>query len=49
MYGPNADLLFEVVKPILESSKLMKGATVKKRYGPPQDGIKEIDVVLDGN
>jgi hypothetical protein len=33
MYGPDADRLFNVVRPILEASPLMKGADVIKRYG----------------
>ena len=34
MYGPNADKLFEVVKPRLESFKLLKNVEVTLRYGP---------------
>lgn len=41
MYGPDADKLFDVVKPALEASSFMKGATVTKRYGPPEDGTRE--------
>ena len=41
MYGPNADALFEVARPILESATFMQGATAKIRYGPPEDGVKE--------
>jgi hypothetical protein len=43
MYGPNADKLFAVVRPILIASEIMVGATAKLRYGPPTDGIKEIE------
>ena len=46
MYGPDADRLFEAVKPVLESSRFMKGAKVKKRYGPPKDGVREVEVTL---
>jgi hypothetical protein len=42
MYGPSADRLFEVVKPILEASQLMRGAKVKKRYGPAKPGVREV-------
>lgn len=41
MYGPDADKLFETVRPALESATFMKGAVVKKRYGPPEDGVRE--------
>ena len=46
MYGPDADRLFEVVKPALESSTFMRGATVTKRYGPPEDGVRESAVTI---
>ena len=46
MYGPNADRLCEVIKPILESSTFMRGATITKRYGPPSDGVKKIDIII---
>lgn len=46
MYGPDADRLFATVKPILESAPFMKGATVKKRYGPAQGNAKEVLVTI---
>jgi hypothetical protein len=46
MYGPNADRLFEVIKPVLESCVFMKGAKVRKRYGPPKDGVRESIVTI---
>ena len=46
MYGPDADKLFSVVRPVLESCGFMKGATVKLRYGPPADGVREVMVQL---
>jgi hypothetical protein len=46
MYGPDADKLFNIVKPILESTPFMRGAEVRRRYGPPQDGVREIVVKL---
>ena len=46
MYGPNADRLFAVVKPILELSDFMRGAAITLRYGPPEGGVKEKDVRL---
>ena len=41
MYSPDADKLFETVKPVLESSQFLKGATVTKRYGPPEENVRE--------
>lgn len=46
MYGQDADRLFEVVRPILESSQFMRGASVVKRYGPPEDGVRESTVTI---
>lgn len=46
MYGPDADRLFEVVRPTLESSQMMRGARVVKRYGPPEPGVREATVVI---
>ncbi len=42
MYGPDADRLYDVVRPILEGVPFMKGAEVKKRYGPPNPGVREV-------
>lgn len=44
MYGPNAEKLFTGVKQTLEQSEFMQGAKAKLRFGPPEDGIKEITV-----
>jgi len=46
MYGANADALFEIVRPILEATGFMKGAKAKLRYGPPADGIREVELVI---
>jgi hypothetical protein len=46
MYGPNADVLFNVVRPILEKTAFMKGATAKLRYGPPEDGVNETEKTI---
>jgi hypothetical protein len=48
MYGPDADRLFEVIRPILEACSFMRGARVKLRYGPPQDGVRESHLMLGG-
>jgi hypothetical protein len=41
MYGPNADSILEVIRPILESTSFTKDAQVILRYGPPEDGVTE--------
>ena len=46
MYGPNADALFKVVRPILEATDFMRGASVTLRYGPPEKGVKETEVKI---
>jgi hypothetical protein len=47
MYGANADILFHVIKPVLQTAPFMKGATARLRYGPPEDDVKEIDVNIE--
>ena len=49
MYGPDADRLFEAVMPVLQQSEFMGGATVKRRYGPPADGVREVSVTMSAN
>ena len=46
LYGPDADKLFDAARPILESTAFMRGATVTKRYGPPEDGVREANVTI---
>jgi hypothetical protein len=45
-YGPDADRLFDVIRPILESTSFMRGAEVKKRYGSTKSGEHESVVKL---
>ena len=47
MYGPDADKLYEAVLPLLRATKFMHGAEVRLRYGPPEDGVKEVEVVVE--
>ena len=44
MYGPDADRLFEAVKPVLERCSFMRGARVTLRYGSP--GANQRELVL---
>jgi hypothetical protein len=47
MYGPNADQLFAVVRPVLEQSTAIRNAVATLRYGPPEDGVKSVEVRLE--
>jgi hypothetical protein len=47
MYGPDADKLFAVAKPILQSTALLKNVTVTLRYGSFKDKLaREVKVRL---
>ena len=46
MYGSNAENLFKTIQPTLEKTDFMKGAIAKLRFGPPEDGVKEIKVKI---
>lgn len=46
MYGPDADRLFAVVRPVLEAAAFMQGARVRLRYGDAGSGAREHVVVL---
>lgn len=47
MYGPNAETLFKAIKPTLEATSFMKGATAILRFGPIGEDAKEIDVEIE--
>jgi hypothetical protein len=46
LYGPDARALFGAIRPTLEAVEFMKGARVVMRFGPPEDGVKEIESIL---
>jgi hypothetical protein len=46
LYGPNAEHLFKEVKGVLESTDFMIGALANLRFGPPENGISEIEVTI---
>lgn len=46
MYGPDADRLFDAVRPLLEACDFMQGATVRLQYGPPEDWVRETDRMI---
>jgi hypothetical protein len=47
MYGPDADRLLSVVLPVLKSSDFMKGAEVRRQYGPPGSNPREVVTTID--
>ena len=46
MYGSNAERLFKTIEPTLKGTEFMKGAIVRLRFGPPEHGVKEIEVEI---
>lgn len=44
LYGPNAEVLFKTVKPILEKVDFMKEAIARLRFGSAGSGAAEIEV-----
>ncbi len=47
MYGSNADTLFEAIQPVIKANAQMAaGGYAIKRYGPPEDGIREVKLDL---
>lgn len=46
MYGPDADKLFEVVRPVLASTTIIRNIVATIRYGPPEHGVKQREIVI---
>ena len=46
MYGPDADRLFEVIRPVLEACSFMRGARITLRYGPATAEARRREFVL---
>lgn len=46
MYLTDADRLFEAIRKPLQEFPLARGGHVIKRYGSPQDGVKEVTIDL---
>lgn len=47
VYGPDADALFAVVRPLLAAAECFRTARATLRYGPPEQGVRERVVALD--
>ncbi len=46
MYGPDADALFKVIRPLLAEAECFRTAAATLRFGPPADGVPERTVEL---
>ena len=46
MYGPSADRLFDVVRPVLASADCIHNAVATIRYGSPENGVQEKMVAI---
>jgi len=46
IYGPNVRELYEIIRHTIESTSFMKDAKVKLRFGPPEDGVEEINFIV---
>jgi hypothetical protein len=46
MYGPDAEALYAVVRPILMAAKCFRNMRVVLRFGPREDGIAERTEIL---
>jgi hypothetical protein len=42
MYGPDADVLFQAILPVLKESPLLRTGVAVRRNGPPKDGVREV-------
>lgn len=46
MDGPDADVMFRAVKGALAQATAIQNATATLRHGPPEDGVREIDIKI---
>lgn len=46
LYGPDADRLLRAVEPVLARFEFAKGATILRRYGPPEKGVRTVETKL---
>jgi hypothetical protein len=46
MYGPDAEALFAVARPILANAGCLRNTHVTLRFGPPTDGVRERQEIL---
>jgi hypothetical protein len=41
MFGPDAEALLAVIRPVLASAECLRNAWVRLRFGPPEDDVPE--------
>lgn len=46
MYGPNAEEIFKAIKPVLDQTGFMKGATAVLTFGPDGEDVPVLEVEL---
>ena len=47
MYGPDADALFTAIKPVIAAyPEMLSGGQAQLRYGPPEDGVREVQIPI---
>jgi len=47
MYGPDADALSTAIKPVVTAhQQMLAGGHLLLRYGPPEDGVREVQVPI---
>lgn len=46
MYGPDADKLFAVVRPVLAATDIIRNAIATLRYGPAADDVRRVEVPI---
>ena len=49
LYGPDADALYNYIRPILLRHPFTNGARIKLRYGPPEDGVRVVKFILESD
>jgi hypothetical protein len=43
MYGPDADALYSAIVPVVRTAEIAVDGVVVRRYGPPEDGVREVN------
>jgi len=46
MHGPDGDHLYKVIEPLLLGARFMREVTVKIRYGPASDDVREREIAI---
>ena len=44
LYGPDADRLYAAIEDVLGGATCLKNAVATLRYGPPEDGVPQVQV-----